>query len=60
MANPITNKVNIQLYGDGALQERVLAAIAKELNVDVVVTQEKDYETKRGQSGHFIAASVKL
>ena len=60
MSKPIIDEVSIQLYGDGALEDRILGIISDALGTEMVVTNEKDYETKKGASGHYIQAKLKL
>ena len=60
MTKPIIDEVSIQFYGDGELQNRIMSIIADALETELVVTNEKDYETKKGASGHYIQAKLKL
>ena len=60
MARPIINEVSIQLYGDGALQSRVLSIVADALGTELLVTNEKDYETKKGATGHYMQVKLIL
>ena len=60
MSKPIVNEVSIQLYGDGALQQRVLGIVADALGTELLVTNEKDYETKKGASGHYMQVKLTL
>ena len=60
MSKPIVNEVSIQLYGDSALQERLLKIVATAFDAELLVTNEKDYETKKGATGHYIQAKLKL
>ena len=60
MTKPIKDEVSIQLYGDAEVQERLLKIVSNAFDVELRVTSEKDYETKKGMSGHYIAAKLKL
>ena len=60
MSKPIKNEVSIQLYGDGELQERLLKIVSTALDTEIRVTNEKDYETKKGASGHYMQVKLKL
>jgi len=53
MTKPIINEISLQIYGDGDLQEEALATLANHFKADVVIRQEKPYETKYGRSGTY-------
>ena len=58
MSNPIVDRVTVQMYGDKDLQQRILHAISAALSTEPVVKSDKPYETKRGQAGNYINASI--
>jgi len=57
MAKPIIDTVNAQLYGDMKLQDQILLSL-EDAGLNVSVKSEKDYETKKGESGHY--RSIKI
>lgn len=57
MAKPITDTVSAQLYGDQEMQDQILSLIT-ESGFSVAVKSEKDYVTKKDESGHYRSITV--
>ena len=55
----ITNKVTVQMYGDPGIQEQ-LVALFKEAGLEVSGGLGKDYTTKKGEEGHYVAYKLEL
>ena len=57
---PILNEISMQVYGDGSLQDEALKALADHFKADVVIRQEKPYETKTGRTGTYKNVLIKV
>ena len=60
MTTPITDEISMQVYGDEKLQERLIKLLAESFNTEVTVSGEKEYETKKGRTGHYMSVKLKL
>ena len=57
MTKPIVGSVTAQFYGDMEVQDQILLSL-EDAGLTVSIKSEKDYETKKGESGHY--RSVKI
>lgn len=52
MPCPITNEVDVQLYGDGELQRQLLLLLEGH-GFKLTTKTDKPYETKKGKTGQY-------
>ena len=59
MKNNTSNTISMKIFGNAEVTDRILTLIANELGVEVSVTNEKTYTTKRGHEGRFTDAQFR-
>ena len=57
MSCPITNEVDVQLYGDGGMQKQICALLEGH-GFSVNLQTDKPYETKKGKTGQYCKLKI--